>query len=79
LDRYVPTKFNLIFANILEPVLKLEKEIILNSLEKNGWLIVSGLLNNQVDSILNEYSSLKYIKLVSKGDWSAILFRNEKV
>jgi ribosomal protein L11 methyltransferase len=78
-DRYVPTKFNLIFANILEPVLKLEKEIILNSLEKNGWLIVSGLLNNQVDSILNEYSSLKYIKLVSKGDWSAILFRNEKV
>lgn len=78
-ERYLPSKFNLIFANILEPILIHEKGTILNSLEKNGWLIVSGLLNNQVDTILNEYTSLKYMKVVSKGDWSAILFKNEKI
>jgi ribosomal protein L11 methyltransferase len=78
-DRFVTSKYNLVFANILEQVLILEKSPILDSLEKNGWLIVSGLLNHQVDSILQEYSSLKLIKVISKGDWSAILFRNEQL
>jgi ribosomal protein L11 methyltransferase len=77
-DRYVTKKYNLVFANILEQVLISEKKIILDSLEKNGWLIVSGLLNHQVDNILNQYNTLKFIKVVSKGDWSAIMFRNEK-
>lgn len=77
-DRFNPKKYNLVFANILEQVLISEKNIILECLEKNGWLIVSGLLNHQVDNILNQYNSLKFIKVVSKGDWSAIMFRNEK-
>lgn len=76
-NRYVSSKYNLVFANILEQVLISEKETILNSLQSNGWLIVSGLLNPQVDSILNQYSNLKLVKVISKGDWSAILFRNE--
>ncbi len=77
-DRFKPKKYNLVFANILEQVLISEKNIILDCLEKNGWLIVSGLLNHQVDNILNQYSGLKFVKVVSKGDWSAIMFRNEK-
>ena len=78
-DRYIPQKYNLVFANILEQVLILEKKVIFDSLEKNGWLIVSGLLNHQVNNILNEYKDLKFVKVISKGDWSAILFRNEKL
>jgi ribosomal protein L11 methyltransferase len=77
-ERLQTTKYNLVFANILEQVLILEKEVLLSSLLDNGWLIVSGLLNHQVDSILNEYVGLKLIKTISKGDWSAVLFRNEK-
>jgi len=71
-------KFNLIFANILAPVLKSEKETILSSMKENSYLIVSGILNGQVDEVLNEYLSLKMIKVLSKGDWSAILFGNQK-
>lgn len=77
-ERYVPKKFNLVFANILEQVLIQEKDIILDSIASNGWLIVSGLLNPQVDNILNEYHNLKLVKVASRGDWSAILFRKEK-
>lgn len=78
-ERYVPQKFNLVFANILEQVLISEKPVILDSIANNGWLIVSGLLNHQVDTILNQYNTLKMVKVISKGDWSAILFRNEKL
>lgn len=74
-ERYIPAKYDLVFANILEHVLILEKEVILDSLAKNGFLIVSGLLNYQVDKIVSEYGSLEKISVVSKNDWSAILFK----
>lgn len=74
-ERYTPAKFELVFANILEHVLILEKEVILDSLQKNGFLIVSGLLNHQVETIVSQYSSLEKVAVVSKNDWSAILFK----
>jgi ribosomal protein L11 methyltransferase len=74
-DRYKTEKFNLVFANILLHVLILEKQIILESLAVKGYLIVSGLLNPQVEKIVEEYSSLELVQVLSKGDWSAILFR----
>lgn len=74
-ERYTPAKYDLVFANILEHVLILEKEVIIASLEKNGFLIVSGLLNHQVETIIAEYGTLEKIEVVSKNDWSAILFK----
>lgn len=76
-DRYTKEKFELIFANILLHVLILEKDTILDSLASNGYLIVSGLLNNQVEKIIEEYTAVDLVKVVTKGDWSAILFRGK--
>lgn len=76
-DRYeVTEKYQLVFANILEHVLISEKETILTSLDKEAFLVLSGILNEQVENILNEYSGLTHIKTESKGDWSAILLQN---
>lgn len=76
-ERYQETKkFKLVFANILEHVLLLEKNLLVNSLEKGGYLIVSGLLNHQVENIVKNYP-LKKLDVVSKNDWSAILFQAE--
>ena len=75
-DRYNTKKYDLIFANILEFVLISEKKTLLNSLKTGGYLIVSGILNHQVDNIIGEYKTLKKISVVSKGDWSAILFKD---
>jgi ribosomal protein L11 methyltransferase len=74
-DRLAFAKYDLVFANILEHVLVLEKNVILNSLNDNGYLIVSGLLNHQVETIVQEYKELKKVSVVSKNDWSAILFK----
>lgn len=74
-DRYIAAPYNLVFANILENVLILETETILSSLGEAGFLIVSGLLNHQVEKIILQYDCLKKIAIVSKNDWSAILFK----
>lgn len=76
-DRYTVAKYDLVFANILEHVLILEKEVILSSLNENGFLVVSGLLNHQVEKIVAEYKSLIKVAVVSKNDWSAILFQRK--
>ena len=74
-DRYQVSKYDLVFANILEHILILEKETLLSSLAKNGFLIVSGLLNHQVEKIVSEYHQIEKVAVVSKNDWSAILFK----
>ena len=76
-DRYQTEKFDLVFANILLHVLILEKKILLDSLAPAGHLIISGLLNNQVEKIIEEYKMLNLVKVITKGDWSAILLRGK--
>lgn len=78
-DKFTNSPSDLVFANILENVLILEKELILSSLKPNGFLIVSGLLNHQVNEIVSQYSGLEKIEVVSKNDWSAILFKRKMV
>ena len=75
-DRYNTKRYDLVFANILEHVLISEKPAIEGSLKKGGHLIVSGILNHQVDTIVNAYSHMEKKAVVSKGDWSAILFKD---
>ena len=69
-------KYDLVFANILEHVLISEKPTIVDSVKKGGHLIVSGILNHQVDTIVQTYSHMEKKAVVSKGDWSAILFKD---
>lgn len=75
-DRFKPEqKYGLVFANILESILISEYTTITDSLAKDGFLIVSGLLIDQEEAILSKYSNLQHLKTVSKGDWISILFK----
>lgn len=74
-ERYTAEPNQLVFANILDHVLKLEKATIVESISPGGYLIVSGLLNHQVDGIVSEYKELQQLACLSKNDWSAILFK----
>lgn len=75
-DRFeLSDKYKLVFANILEHVLISEKELLLDSLDSKGYLILSGILNHQVENIKAQYESLIYLDHISKGDWSAIIFK----
>lgn len=81
-DRYSAPKnyYQLTLANILEPVLMEERDLLIDSLAPQGWLIVSGLLFDQLDGIIKLYTSdqkLSFIKQEIKGHWGAILFQKK--
>lgn len=69
--------YQLVFANILKPVLISEKPVMIEQLAKGGHLIISGLLNEQVEEVIQKYQEFSVIKIVSKGDWSAALLVRE--
>ena len=78
-ERFIVNRtYDLVFANILENVLLMEKEVLYSSLKDDGYLIVSGLLADQEDTILKEYSKLNHVETVTKGDWIALLFKGIK-
>ncbi len=70
--------FPIVFANILENVLILERELITESTAPSGYLIISGLLKGQEDNILRAYANeFELVKLEQKGDWIALLTKKK--
>ncbi len=75
-------KYDLVFANILLNILILKKEYLLNSLKDNGVLILSGILTNQKEELLeafNQNTNIEVLHSVDKDAWSAIALRKRKV
>lgn len=75
-DRFSLEKnYDLVFANILEHVLLSEKENIDVCVKGGGYLILSGILLDQVDNILKTYKEIFYehIKTSEKDEWASII------
>lgn len=74
-NRLLP-EYDVVFANILESILTMEKDALISHTKKGGSLILSGLLKHQAQGIIDSYSQsgMKLIRHVEKGDWAAILF-----
>lgn len=71
-------EYEVVFANILENILMEERDQLIAFVKPGGSLILSGLLKHQASGIISSYSSsLKFVKELNKGDWSALLFRRE--
>lgn len=73
-------EYDVVFANILENILLLEREALINYTKVGGALILSGLLKHQAAGIKTLYSAhgMKLISHLEKGDWAALLFEREK-
>ncbi len=70
--------YELVFANILLPVLLAESDFLISRLDIGGVLILSGLLNDQIVEIKQCYlkaGNLELIEHISRGDWAALIFR----
>jgi len=77
----IEKSYDLVFANILQNVLLQEQEYLARSLNDNGYLILSGLLNGQekevIEAIQKKNKKIELVKVVSKGDWVAVLMRKK--
>ena len=70
-------KFELIVSNILlQPLIRLSKDIK-HHLRPRGYLIVSGILENQINDLFSFYSSLNFviIKKITKNNWSLLILK----
>lgn len=71
--------YDFVFANVLLDILLEEKSTLLSKMVSKGFLLVSGLLNEQVDEFLSSYKTdFNLIDQVSKNEWSAILLKKIK-
>lgn len=72
-------KYDLIFANILEPVLLMEQKEIMNVSKTGTELILSGVLEDQYQNIINAYQkdNWKLINKKQKNDWISLHMRKE--
>lgn len=73
-------KYDLVFANILESILMLEKDYLVDVTSAEGGLILSGLLKPQVEGIIKAYCEKGMIlkRKLEKGDWAALYFEKGK-
>lgn len=70
-------KFDLIISNILaKPLIDLAGELSAHLLP-GGYAVLSGFLNNQVDSVVNVHKEygLSLVKLIQKDDWVAAILK----
>lgn len=73
---HLQPSYDVVFANILENVLQLERDYLISAVKPGGSLILSGLLKHQAQGIRELYSrDITFVKELEKGDWSALLFR----
>lgn len=65
----------LVFANILAPVLITESETIKGSINSSGLIVLSGMREEQVESVLLSYRDCEEIAREISDGWAAVILR----
>ncbi|WP_435640614.1 50S ribosomal protein L11 methyltransferase [Micavibrio aeruginosavorus] len=71
--------YTIVIANILPaPLLAMANDLVA-AMEDNGFVILSGILNEQADEVENAYIALnlKPVTRMVRGDWTSLLMRKE--
>lgn len=68
-------KYDLVVANIIADVILIIKNDLLKALNKNGVLILSGILNVYEERIKSQFSSLELIDEKKKNDWLTLVYK----
>ena len=66
---------DLVFANILAPVLIAESTTIKNSIHESGLIVLSGMREEQVESVLLSYRECVELAREISDGWAAVILR----
>jgi ribosomal protein L11 methyltransferase len=66
---------DLVFANILAPVLVAESCLIKESVRDSGLIVLSGIRDDQVDEVLRSYGDCYELERESQDGWTAVILR----
>jgi len=69
--------FDLVFANVLSPVLLDFRERLLRKVRKNGVIFLSGILAKEASVFLKQFyrADLELLEILEQGDWAAIALK----
>lgn len=72
---FLREKVDIIFANILLKTLIVLKEEFVRLLKKQGILVVSGVLLNQIDELVDEYqTNFRLVSRQVEQEWAVVVF-----
>ena len=71
-------KYDVVIANIVADVLVMIASDLKKCMNKNGLLIISGILDKHITRVLSKFSDLEQIKLIHKNEWMSVVFKNKK-
>ncbi|MGE3262388.1 MAG: 50S ribosomal protein L11 methyltransferase [Bacteriovoracia bacterium] len=69
--------YDLVFANVLAPVLVAQKKALARAVKKGGIIILSGILRAEGKKFLRDFRTpdLKFVEELGEGDWAAFAMR----
>ncbi|MCB1214181.1 MAG: 50S ribosomal protein L11 methyltransferase [Deltaproteobacteria bacterium] len=71
----VEETFDLVIANIIAPTLIQLKEQLINKVKTGGHLILSGIVQEEINKIKESFKVLKLIKEQSLKEWQSFLYQ----
>lgn len=75
----VPGQFDIVVANILAPVLRDLSDDIVSKTRLNGTIVLAGMRDNQVESVLSRFPEFYIEDSVVIEGWHAMLLRRRSV
>lgn len=73
----VAGSYDMILANILPEVLLELREEIVDRLQPQGVVILSGILDKRVEKVLHAYRELQLLEIIPEGDWRALVLKRK--
>jgi ribosomal protein L11 methyltransferase len=68
-------KYDLIIANIVADVLIMIAKDLKNSLNNNGILILSGILDKFEDKLSSKFQDLTMLEVITKNEWRTFVYK----
>ncbi|AII15184.1 50S ribosomal protein L11 methyltransferase [Campylobacter iguaniorum] len=68
-------KYDIVVANIIADVIFLLSKDLKNSINDNGYLILSGILTKYKDRILDTFKDLTLVENITLNEWESFIFK----
>jgi len=68
-------EYDVVVANIIADILIMLSNDLKISVKKDGYLILSGILEKYIDKVEKKFSTMKLIKKYKKNEWFTLVFK----
>jgi ribosomal protein L11 methyltransferase len=70
-------EYDVVIANIIADVLRFISSDLITATKTDGTLILSGILDTKLETVLPEFSKLKLVEQKQKDEWVTLIYHKE--